>query len=411
MNVTSQIDWLSGFRPSQLAGVEAHHREERGRRITILKRRNPYTYYQLSDLGSVVWSQLDGRKTIMDLLHQVVLAGTPASLKAVSEIVRGLLKAGFVQADPRFTPAIQPVNSLWNRAALTCQRVLTRRFAVRDVDKFFTRLYQGGGFLLFCPAVAVLLTLLGGWGLISFFASAPRELMSSSNWQAIGGFTAVALALWLKSIPHELAHGLTVKHFGREVPEVGFGWYWFNFIFFVNTSDMWLAGRWPRIAVSLAGPYSDFLLAGVAALLASHATPDMAPYMWLFSAGLYLSALFNLCPLLEYDGYYVLMDLLDRPNLRGRAIVWLLRDLRRDIGAKGLLRQHLVDLLYGIGSLLYLILMAIVTLWLWHTYCEGWLTTYVSAGLVTLLGWGVILMLSVPMVLGIAGEVRQHSTQ
>jgi putative peptide zinc metalloprotease protein len=201
-----------------------------------------------------------------------------------------------------------------------------------------------------------------------------------------------------------------VKHFGREVPNAGFGWYWFHPMFFINTSDMWLSPRWPRIAVSLAGPCADFLLGGITALLALCVDPREAPFLYLFSAGLYLNALYNLCPLLEYDGYYVLMDLLERPNLRGRAIKWLLNDLRREICIRSALRQHLVDLLYGVGSLLYLIVMAIVTLSLWHTLYERWLMTYISHGLVNVLGCALVVLLSMPLILGIAGEVRKHSS-
>lgn len=69
---------------------------------------------------------------------------------------------------------------------------------------------------------------------------------------------------------------------------MGIGWYWFGPVAYVDTSDMWLEGRWPRIAVSIAGPYANLVLGGLAALVA--------------------------------DGYHVLSDLLDRPNLRPRAL-------------------------------------------------------------------------------------------
>ena len=49
---------------------------------------------------------------------------------------------------------------------------------------------------------------------------------------------------------------------------MGVGWYWFGPIAYVDTSDMWLAGRKERVFVSLAGPYADLVTGGLAALVA-----------------------------------------------------------------------------------------------------------------------------------------------
>src|SRR5207248_6507662 len=94
--------------------------------------------------------------------------------------------------------------------------------------------------------------------------------------------TAAGPALLLFLIPanlaailiHEAGHAFTVKAFGREVPRGGIGWYWFGPIAFVDTSDMWLADRWPRIAVSLAGGYANLVLPPLAPLAAC-LVPDL----------------------------------------------------------------------------------------------------------------------------------------
>ena len=67
---------------------------------------------------------------------------------------------------------------------------------------------------------------------------------------------------------HEIGHGLTTEHYRREVRNAGIGWYWFGPVAFVDTSDMWTTGRWPRVAVSVAGPYTNLVLASVASLAA-----------------------------------------------------------------------------------------------------------------------------------------------
>lgn len=127
--------------------------------------------------------------------------------------------------------------------------------------------------------------------------------------------------LFVSIVIHEAGHALTTKHYGREVPRVGVGWYWFGPMAWVDTSDMWLEGRWPRIAVSLAGPYAELALGSVAALAAWLAPdPVLSAALWQFALLSYVSVLVNFDPLMEFDGYYVLIDLLDKPNLRPRSL-------------------------------------------------------------------------------------------
>src|SRR5205085_7973545 len=75
---------------------------------------------------------------------------------------------------------------------------------------------------------------------------------------ALGGWVLVALLglYFLSIVLHELGHAFTVKAFGHEVIGAGLGWYWFGPIAYVDTSDMWLAARWPRVAVTLGGLYT-----------------------------------------------------------------------------------------------------------------------------------------------------------
>ena len=91
-----------------------------------------------------------------------------------------------------------------------------------------------------------------------------------------------------------------------------------------------MAGRWPRIAVRLAGPYANEVLAGVAALLAPWLpVPEATAALWQFALVSHAVVLVNLCPVFEYDGYHVLSDILDRPNWRRDGLTWLGKNLAR----------------------------------------------------------------------------------
>ena len=130
---------------------------------------------------------------------------------------------------------------------------------------------------------------------------------------------SIALGLALQLSLHELAHAMTCKFFGREVHNAGAGWLFFLPIIFVDTSDMWMAPRKARALVGFSGPYTNFLLSGLAALTIPFVHDRFVQsLLFEFASAGYVLGLLNMNPLMEFDGYYVLMDLLEVPNLRGK---------------------------------------------------------------------------------------------
>jgi hypothetical protein len=89
---------------------------------------------------------------------------------------------------------------------------------------------------------------------------------------------------------------------------------------FVDTTDAWFETRRRRMMISLAGPASDIVLGGACALVCWLAPPgDVRDVLFQVAFAGYVGALFNLNPLMERDGYHVLVDLLREPGLRRRA--------------------------------------------------------------------------------------------
>ena len=128
---------------------------------------------------------------------------------------------------------------------------------------------------------------------------------------------------------HELGHALATKHAGRRVPAAGFLVYFGIPSVFVDTTDVWMAGRRARIADHRGRPGHR---AGAGRRLASWSgwsCPTLAPWCFKLSFAWYLNALFNLNPFLALDGYYLLMDWLEVPNLRARGLAWVVARLRR----------------------------------------------------------------------------------
>ena len=119
---------------------------------------------------------------------------------------------------------------------------------------------------------------------------------------------------------HELAHGLTMASFGRSVDRAGFTFVGPLPFAFVDTSEAWFEPRRRRIAISAAGPLSDFSVGAVFALCSLLLEPGTVRDIFfnLAFAG-YVGAFFNLNPFLDRDGYHMLVDGLREPGLRKRA--------------------------------------------------------------------------------------------
>ena len=134
---------------------------------------------------------------------------------------------------------------------------------------------------------------------------------------------------------HEFAHGLTCKHFGGHVHELGFMLIFFQPAMYCNVSDAWLFPEpRKRLWVTFAGAYWEMFVWSMATLVWWATDPNtllnlMALVIMLTSG---IKTLFNLNPLIKLDGYYLLSDLLDIPNLNRRASNYLRGLLNRLVG-------------------------------------------------------------------------------
>ncbi|MGL6111741.1 MAG: PqqD family peptide modification chaperone [Rubrivivax sp.] len=134
---------------------------------------------------------------------------------------------------------------------------------------------------------------------------------------------------------HELAHALAVRRFGGEVGKVGIALLMLTPAPYVDASAASaFVFAWQRALVSAAGILAELALAALALLLWRVTAPGLVHDLALvvaFSCGI-SSLLFNGNPLLRFDGYYVLSDALELPNLASRSRRWWLECLQRGCG-------------------------------------------------------------------------------
>lgn len=354
-------------KPLQNPHVTLHTRPTAdGQSVSILKNPDNGKYFKLSDQGQFIWQQLNGEQTMQEITLSLAERYNFFAPDVVAALISKLAKAGFIKNIEIEREVNLQGQPLWVRAMVRARRVLEARIAIGDADKWITKSYNKIVHILFTPIGQVIIAVLALAGFVAF-CSATGNIINvfktfPNTWLLL--LFLVPFAVYATAM-HELGHAYATKAFGYEVHYMGVGWYWFGPVAFTDTSDMWLSTRGPRIIVNLAGIYTDILHAGIAALL-SFIIPNVfiQVFLWLFAMYAYLNAFRMLSPLQELDGYYVLMDVLERPNLRQSAIIWLLKGFPKALRKPSLFKKNFPEVCYWLACVGYLVLISMVTLFL-----------------------------------------------
>jgi putative peptide zinc metalloprotease protein len=194
---------------------------------------------------------------------------------------------------------------------------------LRATQHLFERILRPGFFL-----VVGLLSLWGVARVIDQWSEFSQTFLYFFSWQ---GVLCYGLALGLSKLLHEFGHAYMARHYGLRVPTMGVAIMMLWPLLYTDTSEGWkLDSRRARLSIGGAGIIAELMLAGLAALAWS-----LLPEGALKSAAYVLAAVtwigtvaINLNPFMRFDGYYLLMDAVDMPNLHERSFAfgrWFLR--------------------------------------------------------------------------------------
>ncbi|MCI0397258.1 MAG: cyclic nucleotide-binding domain-containing protein [Chloroflexi bacterium] len=376
------------YRPARCDNVVAARLNGRAEPYYVLKQPECKTYLRLSEQDYTLWWQMDGQKTVKDLLFYSLMRYGSLPIGRFSTLVSNLRNGRFLDDRPtnlyRQAQAALIARAPASRGRRILNALVNTELSVTSLDPFFTRLYRFLK-LLFSPVVQVLLLAVvfaGGLLFARLFFQGSYSLSGGAAGFGLG-FISLFLANLLVIGIHELSHGLAVKHFGRELDRGGFLIYWGFPAFFVDTRDIWLSPRRARILVSWAGPHSGLILGGLAGFIltaVSLLSPDSANTLWasfIYQVGFiaFFSVFININPLLELDGYFILMDWLEMPGLRQRAFAFLRRDFWSKLRANpapprfwpSLNSTERVFTLFGLAAVVYSVYALAFALYFWQT--------------------------------------------
>ena len=254
--------------------------------------------------------------------------------------------------------------------------VLYISFKAWDPDKTLAKLdnYLGWmfskGFVIFSLFIFVVAVYLlaGDWTRVEQDTSALYNFAGKSAYD-IWIFWILLLGL---GAVHEFGHGLTCKHYGGEVHQMGFLLIYFSPAFFTDTTDILLfqTGT-PRQWVIFAGIWIELVICGLAALVWHFTAPGSLVndffYKMMLLSGIQ-GALVNLNPLIKADGYYALSQFLKIDNLREESFAFLRAWTQKYIFRQDMdlppctRRERRVFFLFGISAILYSASLLIIML-------------------------------------------------
>ena len=380
----------TAYKPLRNPHIVVSRLQNRAETYYVIKEPESKSYLRLGEEDYALWWQMNGRKSVKELLFYCLKRYKKLPIGHLTSLIGELKEGNFLQA-PNTKVYDQIEAELAARAPASRGQKLLKSFlytelAISGLDDFFIPLYKRLK-PLFWPLGQTLLFLLVLFGGFLFGLS---YFWDDYNITGSGlGVLTLLLANLLVIGLHEVAHGLMTKHVGRELDRGGFLIYWGFPAFFVDTRDTWLSPRLDRIKVSWAGPYSGLMLGGLVGLVLTAVSAFSPPAFqqsllatFIFQIGFlaYLSVVVNLNPLLELDGYFMLMDWLEMPGLRDRAFDFLRHELwprLREAGTPAkfwhsLNRAERIFTLFGAMALVY----SIFALWLALTFWQGYVSDF-----------------------------------
>ena len=312
-------------RPDLTARRHRYH----GRTFWVVKEPVGLNYFRFHEEEYAILQMLDGRTSLEEIKEQFEQQFQPQKITYhdLLQFVGMLHRSGLVISEAG-GQGKQLVKRRGEKKFREWMGKLANVFALRfrgvDPERFLNWLYKYAGWFFTWPVVvAVLLFGLSALSLVVvnfdvFQGRLPafHEFFGPKNWFWLGITMAVVKVL------HEFGHGLSCKHFGGECHELGAMLLVFTPALYCNVSDSWmLPNKWHRAAIGAAGMYVELFLASIATFLWWFSAPGLVNHiclsvMFICSVS---TVVFNGNPLLRFDGYYILMDLLEIPNLRQKS--------------------------------------------------------------------------------------------
>ncbi len=300
-----------------------------GGRYWVVKEPLGLKYFRFQDEEYALLKLLNGSNTLESIRDQFEKDFAPRKLRleTLNRFIGRLHEKGLLLIDlpgrgRKLVQLAEQAKRARRRAAFS--NVFAIRFPGFDPDALLTRLnrYTWPLFSPFVFAIATLFVLSALFLVTLNFGTFVSRLPAAAQFYGPANVHWLILSLILCKVVHEFGHGLACKRFGGECHQMGAMLLVFMPVMYCDVSDSWLLGsKWKRIAIAAAGIYFELIIAATATFGWWFSEPGLFNSICLSIVFLtsVSTLLVNANPLMRFDGYYILSDLLEIPNLAGRA--------------------------------------------------------------------------------------------
>ena len=300
-----------------------------GQTYWVVKEPVGLNYYRFQEEEYAILQKLDGTISLDELKDWFEAEFPPQkiTLEELQQFVGMLHRSGLVIASvPGQGTQLHKRRDERRRKEImgAASNVLCIRFKGIDPERILNWLYPKVWWLFTMPALIFSLALafsaltLVTINFDTFYSKLPSFYQFFNPYNALW----LAVVLGLTKVVHEFGHGLTCKHFGGECHEMGVMILVLTPCLYCNVSDSWmLPNKWQRAAIGAAGMYVEVIIAAMATYIWWFTQPGLLNMVCLniIFVSSVSTILFNANPLLRYDGYYILADVVEIPNLRQKA--------------------------------------------------------------------------------------------
>ncbi|MEI8194447.1 MAG: hypothetical protein WCI73_00915 [Phycisphaerae bacterium] len=327
---------VAELHPRLRSTVQITRQHYRGQPWHVVQDHTNNAFFRLSEPAYHFLGLLDGQRSVGDawkLCNEQLGDDAPTQGETI-QLLGQLYTSNLLQAE---LPA--DTYGLFNRYKKRVRRELQSylmnlmfiRIPLLDPDRFLEKWMPLFGWIFSWFGLVVWLGLMAA--AFHSLANVPNwttELFSQSS-NVLNPNNLIGLYICFAVIKgcHEFGHAFSCRKFGitsgvgGEVHTMGIMFLIFSPVPYVDASSSWaLRSKWQRVMVGAAGMWVELAIASIAAIVWANtealSLPHQLAYNIMFVASV-STVMFNANPLLRYDGYYMLSDLLEIPNLAQRS--------------------------------------------------------------------------------------------
>jgi putative peptide zinc metalloprotease protein len=352
---------------------------ENGEPVIMALNRSTGNLFRFTPAVWDVLQRFDGSTSYQTIAEEIapVFPISEADLKRYAE---GLEEAGFWYKSPQEKNEALHHRHQEDRRSHVQKKskygdVSHMQFSAWDPDVFLTKFYRYIRFMYTRWFTALTLTMFAIMAVI-FIANwdqIGRDTLRYYTFteKSFGDLAEFWILFFIMGFFHESAHGLTCKHFGGEVHNMGFHLIYLTPAFFIDVSEVYVfGGKWQRLASMISGIWVEMMFCSVATVIWWGTSP--ATYVHEFAYKLMLITgvavvIVNANPLIKLDGYFMFTELFGTPEIKDRSTAFLSTWVRNKVlrlpveieYIEG--RKEWVYIIYGIlsGVYSYMLLFAV----------------------------------------------------